>query len=611
MDPEEVAKAKPAGARGFLRGELHPTAIGFAVTAILLGAIASSAWWAVRTESMFLEKAQGEQARAVGGALARSVEVLLAENQLTAVRRIVAETAQDCDLAGCRIVLPDGQVVADANPGRITLRELPPRWSGTAVAPDAASSPATRTFPLAIPGRGTARLEITASGEGRLASDWTTQAGMGAICVVGLLTLMVLYRRVGYGLRGVWAIRQALVARETGQTSPAALEVNPEWGLEAQAWNRLLNQGESEQRVKALEKTKEALQTRRSYGGDLAAACDGLSQGLILVDREMRATYANGAAAVLLQTTREKTASANLSDLIADQRVLEAVEASTTGPMQGRTIVEVQRDDAGGKGVLRFIVRPVRREDWGVAMIVIEDITQQRMADEARNAFVAQATHELRGPLTNIRAYAEMALDEGKADPAVQANCLSIINQETFRLDRMVGDILSIAEIEAGTLTLKRDDVRLDELFPELQADYAAQAKDKEITIAFDLPPKLPVMKGDREKIALGLHNLIGNALKYTPSGGQVRVAVVIDEGKLVVDVSDTGIGMTEDDMQHVFEKFYRAKDRRVAKVKGSGLGLAIAREVVRMHGGDIIVRSELDKGSAFTLTLPVGGESA
>jgi signal transduction histidine kinase len=264
--------------------------------------------------------------------------------------------------------------------------------------------------------------------------------------------------------------------------------------------------------------------------------------------------------------------------------------------MQGRTIVEVQRDDAGGKGVLRFIVRPVRREDWGVAMIVIEDITQQRMADEARNAFVAQATHELRGPLTNIRAYAEMALDEGKADPAVQANCLSIINQETFRLDRMVGDILSIAEIEAGTLTLKRDDVRLDELFPELQADYAAQAKDKEITIAFDLPPKLPVMKGDREKIALGLHNLIGNALKYTPSGGQVRVA---------------GIGMTEDDMQHVFEKFYRAKDRRVAKVKGSGLGLAIAREVVRMHGGDIIVRSELDKGSAFTLTLPVGGESA
>jgi signal transduction histidine kinase len=244
-------------------------------------------------------------------------------------------------------------------------------------------------------------------------------------------------------------------------------------------------------------------------------------------------------------------------------------------------------------------------------MIVIEDITQQRAAEEAQHAFVAQATHELRTPLTNIRLYTEMALDEGKSDPAVLANCLNIINQETYRLDRTVADILSITEIEAGTLTVRKDDVRLDEIFPELQAGYAAQADEKKIQMEFRLPPKLPVIKGDREKIRVALHNLIGNALKYTPVGGQVSVAVTTNDGHLVVEVGDTGIGMSDEDREHVFEKFYRAKDTRVAKITGSGLGLAIAREVVRMHGGEITVESELNRGSTFTLELPIPVEAA
>jgi len=610
MPEEGPSAAKPAKSQEFLRGEVRLAIVGFAVTALLVITSALSTWWALRTQSETLEKVREEQIRSIGATLARSAEVMLANDQLAIARQILAERSQACQFT-YRLVLADSKVVADSDPSRITPLPLPAQWSGSATRSDDPDGPSSWTFPMDVPNRGLARLEITISAASLPVSSWPTRAGMGAICVGALVALMVLYRRVRHGLRGLWAIRQALLAREMGQTAPAALEVNPAWGREAKAWNRLLGEEEADQRAKVLEKAKESLQSRRQYGGDLAAACDGLSQGLILIDGNHRAIYVNGAAAVLLQTTRDKAVSAEISALITDARVIAAVESAMTGPMRGRTIVEVERNDDGGKGVLRFIVRPVRREDWGVAMIVIEDITQQRMAEEARNAFVAQATHELRGPLTNIRAYAEMALDEGKNDPAVQANCLSIINQETFRLDRMVGDILSIAEIEAGTLTLRQDDVRLDEVFPELQADYAAQAKEKEIALTFDLPPKLPVIRGDREKIALGLHNLLGNALKYTPSGGQVRMVVTVDAGKLTVEVSDTGIGMTEEDMQRIFDKFYRAKDKRVAKVKGSGLGLAIAREVVRLHGGDISVRSELDKGSTFTLVLPIGEGAA
>jgi signal transduction histidine kinase len=324
----------------------------------------------------------------------------------------------------------------------------------------------------------------------------------------------------------------------------------------------------------------------------------------------LRAEYVNGAAAVLLQSKREEMLTSPISAFIQDKRVLDAAQNAAGGQMMRRTIVEVQRSGQASNGLLRFIVRPVRRGDLGVAMIIIEDITQQRVAEESRNAFLAQATHELRTPLTNIRLYTEMALDEGKDNPEIRANSLNIINQEVFRLDRMVNDILSISEIEAGTFSLRKDDVRLEDLFKQIREDYTAQAAQKQITMTFNFPPKLPVIKADKDKINLALHNLLGNALKYTPNGGQVNVTISADRGRLTVDVADSGIGISEEDCQRVFEKFYRAKDARVAQIKGSGLGLAIAREVIRLHGGDITVHSIPDKGSTFTLAMPIPEES-
>ena len=244
-------------------------------------------------------------------------------------------------------------------------------------------------------------------------------------------------------------------------------------------------------------------------------------------------------------------------------------------------------------------------------MVIIEDITQQRLAEEARNLFVAQATHELRMPLTNIRLYTESALDEGERDVAVRSKCLNVINQESKRLERIVGDMLSVAEIEAGTLKLRTGDVRLETLFEELRADYQGQAAEREISLIFNLPPKLPAIKGDRDKIVLALHNLIGNAIKYTPPKGSVNVNVEVTENQLIVEVTDTGIGVSPEETELIFEKFYRSKDKRVAEITGTGLGLSVAREVIRLHRGDINVRSQLNQGSTFTMTVPILLEAA
>ena len=610
MNSESVPKTESNGLRLWLRSETRFAAIGLIVVAIFLLSMWGAAWWAVRTQQDTIGEAQTEQARLRGNVLARCAEVMLAEGELTALRRMVTQVAQDGGLLCCRIRLPGGGVIADANPSNITLRELPEKWPDGVAAPQADDARII-TFPLMVAQRGTAVLEILPQEDPVAASYWLTQSGIGAICVGALVMLMVLFRRVRAGLRGMCAVREALLARGNGQTAVEALEVNPDWGPEARAWNELLSQEGSRHRQEAIARTRETFQVRQGSPDRLSAACDALAQGLVIIERDMRAIFVNSAAALLLQAKREDILSADISTFLRDERVLAATRAATTGPMQRRTIIEAQRNGEAGTGVLRFIIRPVRREDSGVAMIVIEDITQQRAAEEAQHAFVAQATHELRTPLTNIRLYTEMALDEGKKDPAVLANCLNIINQETYRLDHTVADILSITEIESGTLTVRRDDVRLEEIFPELQAGYTAQADEKQIQMSFNLPPKLPVIKGDREKIRVALHNLVGNALKYTPAGGQVSVSVAVNDGHLVVAVGDTGIGIGEEDREHIFEKFYRAKDARVAKITGSGLGLVIAREVARMHGGDITCESELNRGSTFTLQLPVPAEAA
>jgi signal transduction histidine kinase len=276
-----------------------------------------------------------------------------------------------------------------------------------------------------------------------------------------------------------------------------------------------------------------------------------------------------------------------------------------------RTAVELDKRGDNGSEVLRFTVRAIGQDDPTAAIIVVEDVTQQRVADESRNAFVTQVTHELRSPLTNIRLSAETAIEDGDQNPPVRAKCLNVINQEAKRLERVVSDMLSVAEIEAGTLELRKDDVRLDALFEELQSDYAAQANDRGIRLEFNLPPKLPVLKADRDKISLVLHNLVNNAIKYTRKGGRVIVNVDVEDGALLVDVIDTGIGIAKDDVDRVFQKFYRAKDPRVAEVTGSGLGLALARQVVRLHGGEVRVDSEPDKGSTFSVRLPIPARAA
>ncbi len=567
----------------------------------------------IRSQQRQARAAWQSEVETAGAVLAESVATLLSREDVDGVRRLLLRARQESGLARCRLLVGEGRILAAGEAAAVNTEALPESIEGLAprgmVRRSDGEGVQHWSWPVMIPERGVAELRIEARPSIPVTSGATTALVLLSLSTAGLMGGLLL--RVRRRLGALHMVRDALRAAAEGESDPSALRIDAQLGAEVAAWNALLAElGELRHR-RTMEAALQSAGDRRSSPGRLNAACDAMSQGIILVDSERRVEYLNGAAATFLRIDRESAVGRPIDQCLEPAEIVEAVHALVEGRTRRRTVVEQPQGEDGGEGVLRFVVRPVRQADRAAAMVIVEDITQQRIAEQAQQAFVAQATHELRTPLTNIMLYVESAIEDGHQDTQALNNALNVINGEARRLNRIIADMLSVSEIEAGSHSLRNDDVRLEPLFENLKADYQAQADDKRIKLAFHLPSKLPVLHGDRDKLELTLHNLIGNALKYTPEGGEVRVDVRSEDGQLTVDVTDTGYGIAEADQARVFDKFYRAKDERISDITGSGLGLALAREVARMHGGDITLVSEYGKGSTFTLTMPIVEEVA
>lgn len=601
-----------AARKDMLRGDSLFAVIIFAVVALFLLNLAASVWRNIVFQQDMEEKASVRETKAVGGVLAKAAESLMDANELSKLRRTVAETALEYGLRTCRILLPNGAILADATPASITQIDLPPTWDGEApaYAEEFARRSARFTYPLTIPGRGNATLRIAAGvdDDDRLNASLVPQTSQMAVACLALASMLLVQRHARFRLKAIGAIHEVLLAVQDGGADISTLELDPKLGLEAVAWNRLLGERQSTQIRTAIQQVRGTVCDKSESAEGLEAAFDAVPYGLALVNAKTEIEHVNGAAAVFLQAGRPSLLGAPISTAIKDSQVLAAVREAAENPASKRVALVVETPNLAS---LRFTIAPIRHAEAHFALITIEDVTQQRVAAAAMNSFLARAAHELRTPLTNIRLFVEEALEHCERNPVATSQCLNVINDETQRLDRTVGEILSVSQIEAGSFELKRDDVHVEELLQKLKVDHEAQAREKRIAYEFDLPPKLPMFQGDRDKIALALHNLVGNALKYTLDGGRIVVSAQVEKGRLSVAVSDTGLGIGPEEIEKVFEKFYRSKNPLATNVKGSGLGLPIAREVARLHGGDILVESELGKGSTFTLILPVLEEGA
>jgi signal transduction histidine kinase len=230
---------------------------------------------------------------------------------------------------------------------------------------------------------------------------------------------------------------------------------------------------------------------------------------------------------------------------------------------------------------------------------------QQRELDQLRRDLVAWAGHDLRTPLASIRVIIEALADQIVSDPVTVQRYLENAQQQIRSLSLLLDDLFEMAQIDAGGLKLKRQPNSLCDLISDTIEAFSAVAERQGVTLEGSASPDIDPVSMDAQKIGRVLNNLLTNALRHTPPGGAVQVMTAAERGCIYVQVRDTGEGIAEDDLPHIFERFYRGEKSRSRETGGAGLGLAIAAGIVRAHGGDIGVHSQLGEGTRIWFTLP------
>jgi two-component system phosphate regulon sensor histidine kinase PhoR len=241
------------------------------------------------------------------------------------------------------------------------------------------------------------------------------------------------------------------------------------------------------------------------------------------------------------------------------------------------------------------------------ALVLFHDITELKKMDQIRRDFVANVSHELRTPLSILRGYIETLLDSPETSREELSRILRVMERHSNRLDLLVEDLLTLAELESADPNLQLRDVDLSSFFAEVVRDWGKRLAIKQLNLMVDLSPDLPTIHADRARLQEALYNLLDNAMKYSREDGQIQLNVRRRDGEIELSVSDNGIGIGKEDLPRIFERFYRADEARSPdKVRGTGLGLAIVKHIAQLHGGRVEAESELGRGTTIRIMLPL-----
>ncbi len=266
-----------------------------------------------------------------------------------------------------------------------------------------------------------------------------------------------------------------------------------------------------------------------------------------------------------------------------------------------------------GERTLELLLAPFSHQELGGVLAVLHDVTERHRNEERRKEFVANVSHELRTPLTNVRSYAETLRDGGgEIPPEVSVNFLDIIINETDRMTHIVQDLLILSRLDAGNTEIAFTRFPFGEAIESVVRANALNARARNHELTFRAEGELPCIEGDRNRLEQVMMNIIGNAIKYTPDGGHIRVtAGLAGDGQQVwMDVWDDGIGIPEASRARVFERFYRVDKARSRESGGTGLGLSIAWEIIQRHRGTLTLPPHDGPGTTFRVTLPVAQKS-
>ena len=316
----------------------------------------------------------------------------------------------------------------------------------------------------------------------------------------------------------------------------------------------------------------------------------------------------NPAAEKLLGMSGKSKMGRPLTENLREEQLVSLVK---TGQERKNKEIELVSQQDETKKILRASSAVIEDADGKtVGMVsVLSDITKQRELDELKANFVASVTHELRTPLVAMDKSIALILNKDAGElSGPQEEILTIAQRNLKRLSFLINDLLDLSKLEARKMALSRQASSLEKIILDAAEGLTNWAKTKEIEIIKKIPQGLPDVDVDPNRIIQVFNNLMGNAIKFTPHGGNVTIEARMGSDNLYLDVSilDTGIGITKENLPKIFDKFYQIGERSPADVSGTGIGLSIAKEIVELHGGRIWVESEKGKGAKFNFTLPI-----
>lgn len=239
------------------------------------------------------------------------------------------------------------------------------------------------------------------------------------------------------------------------------------------------------------------------------------------------------------------------------------------------------------------------------AALVFHDITELRKLEKVRQDFVANVSHELRTPISSIKGYSETLLEGAIDDKDNVKEFISIIYQDSNRLANLIDDLLDLSKIESGKMKMVFVPLDIKPILNRCLGVLDKAIKGKQLSVSVSIPDGIPKVLADDKRLSQVFLNLLDNAVKYTSDGGSIKVNISLSDKLIQVDVSDTGIGIPEQDIPRIFERFYRVDKARSRELGGTGLGLSIVKHIVFSHGGQVWVKSELGLGSTFSFTIP------
>jgi two-component system phosphate regulon sensor histidine kinase PhoR len=240
---------------------------------------------------------------------------------------------------------------------------------------------------------------------------------------------------------------------------------------------------------------------------------------------------------------------------------------------------------------------------------LFHDITELKKMDQVRRDFVANVSHELRTPLSILRGYIETLLDNSKTPHEELLRILRVMERHSNRLELLVEDLLTLAQLESGNPHLQLGIIDLSEFLHEMICDWEEKLASKQLSIVVDIPPTLSPMRADRTRLQEALYNLLDNAVKYSREQSEIRLSARQSDSEIELSVSDQGVGVAREDLPRIFERFYRAdKARSRDAIRGTGLGLAIVKHITQLHGGRVEAESEVGRGTTIRVILPAGG---